>query len=145
MMQSDRANGAALLATAVVVLAIVAGIATLGAPSAARQRRLDARRSRDLIMIRGSLDDYWNRRKFLPLSLDTLVSDHDLASVPHDPETGAPYPYSVTTPSTFRLCATFQRSSDDDADDRRFAIADRHWQHAVGLTCFDLAPHTTTH
>jgi hypothetical protein len=141
--RSGRISVPAILATAAVIVVVVAALITLGNPSIARQQRLDTRRVRDLIKISGAIDAYWSRRTLLPPSLDSLASAHDLTTVPHDPVTKVPYTYSVTAAGTYRICATFEQPSDDQADQYiiRYGLNVRRWQHAVGFTCFDITAH----
>jgi hypothetical protein len=44
----------------------------------------------------------------------SLVSDHDLDSVPRDPVTTVAYQYTATARDAFRLCATFAQPAADD-------------------------------
>jgi len=89
-----------------------------------------------------AIDEYWNSHKALPPALDSLVSDHQLNRVPHDPTTNAPYQFTVTESKTFRLCATFEQPSDEEQ--QPFGLTyyggPRSWHHGVGPTCFDLHP-----
>lgn len=149
-MLAGRTSIPAVVAIGVVVGTVIAAVVVLGPPSKQRQRRLDVRRTQDLAAIAFAVDQYWDRRKELPKSLDTLVSDHHLPQVPHDPETDAPYQFTVMPPTAFRLCATFAQLSDQD--DGRSEIAEysgyvgqRSWHHGVGPTCFDLVVHDRSH
>jgi hypothetical protein len=143
-MGSRRISTPAAVAMGAVVVTLVTALVVLGSPSAQRQRRLDARRVEDLEHVTYAVDAYWDRHKALPPVLDTVVSDHRLDRVPHDPATNAPYQFTVTEAKAFRLCATFEQSSDED-EPSPFPIdygggLPRSWHHGVGLTCFDLAP-----
>lgn len=141
-MAPRRVSAPAVVATAVVVLTIVAAVVVIGPPSRQRQHRLDARRVSDLGSLAYAIDEYWNNRKALPLTLDSLVSGHQLDRVPRDPTTTAPYQFTITDPKTFKICATFEQPSDEERDP--FGVTyyggPRSWHHGVGPTCFDLHP-----
>ena len=130
----------AVVGTAAVVATVIAALIVLGAPSTQRQRRFDARRTEDLARIAFAIDQYSARHQALPAALDTLVSAHQLDRVPRDPETSAPYPFTVTGPNAYTLCATFRQPSDeDDTPTLSFYTGPRSWRHGAGQTCFDLA------
>lgn len=127
-----------LLATTVVVAALVWGFFLVGSPGLRRTERLDERRLEDLQGIvwelRDLVYDHQNRdhpRRPLPASLDELVA-RARSTRPSilDPETGAPYEYRVTGPLTYELCATFTGAR--AKDERPF------WNHAPGRVCFAL-------
>jgi hypothetical protein len=144
------AGAAATIAAAVVV---IAGLITLGAPSRARERRLDGVRVGDLAMLSASIDEYWKKHAALPEVLDSLVSTHELDRVPADPESKAAYTYLVSGARSYRLCASFAQPTDTSAGanggDGIFSISgyigayERHshsWRHGSGESCFDLTP-----
>ena len=60
---------AGLAATAAAVLAIIAGLITLGTPSHARERRLDELRIEDLSRLSAAVDAYWTKQAALPATL----------------------------------------------------------------------------
>ncbi len=144
------AGVAATIAAAVVV---IAGLITLGAPSRARERRLDGVRVGDLSMLSTSIDAYWSKHAALPDVLDSLVSKHEIDRVPADPESKAAYTYLVSGARSYRLCATFAQQTDtsqgaNDGDGIVFSSGyigpyGRHshsWRHGKGESCFDLTP-----
>ena len=116
-----------------VVAVIVAGLVLMGSPSAARMRRLDQIRVRDLKTLSVSVLVYWQGQGMLPTSVEAL------ATVPNasfrstmDPSTGEPYSYRVIGGSRYELCATF------DAEDVDGEYGDRFWAHGAGRKCFEL-------
>lgn len=129
------AAGAATL----VVLAIVAGLATVGGPGAARLDRLDAARLDDLRAIDRAAAAVWNRMGTVPSSLDSLSALSSL-SPDHliDPETGEPYTYRGLSDSTAEVCATFARES--DASERYASEWSDIGEHPAGRHCFTLYP-----
>jgi hypothetical protein len=146
----------AILATLVVAATIVAALITLGPPSVARAEHLDVLREQDLAAIEGALYAYHNHGDSLPASLEPLVIAHDLTRIPHDPSTNEPYTYTVTGPSAYSICATFQRPSNDEDSSlgtnhiyvgRSAFVTWRHgpWRHGAGHTCFDEKLPPSTH
>jgi hypothetical protein len=135
-----RKFGAAAAALAAVTF--VWGVFVVGSPVSERQRKLDERRIGDLESIESSIDRLClgpaesraegrphDLVKPLPASL-LEVTKGAVATRPAvlDPATGAGYDYRVTGPSTFELCATFDRSRDEDGRAR--------WNHPAGRHCF---------
>jgi len=114
---------------------VTAGLFVAGGPGAARQHRLDERRTQDLEMLTFAIQRHYNRHRAPPPSLDTLRVEHEINDVPADPETRAPYRYEVTGPAGYRLCATFQTRSDD-------TFGRSSWAHDTGSVCFDRGPLT---
>jgi hypothetical protein len=47
----------------------------------------------------------------------------------HDPQTGEPYGYTVSSETSYRLCATFDAARDEEVDPS--------WNHPSGLHCFE--------
>ena len=132
---------AAWASSAVVLLAVGVGVFVAGSPAEARLRKFDVRRMEDVRMIYGEVmnqtvgTDWRNPEvkpalnKPLPPSLEA-VTRNALRQRPRiqDPATSAPYGYQVVNPSTFRVCASFDRARDEPGD-----VA---WNHPSGLHCF---------
>ena len=132
---------AGVAATIAAVLAVIAGLITLGTPSHARERRLDELRTQDLARLSNAVDEYWSKHAALPLTLDSLVSQRQLDRVPRDPETNAPYAYLPSGERSYRLCATFTQPSDSSSsrDSMLRVNLEKHsWRHGAGNSCFDL-------
>ncbi len=127
----------AIIVTVIVVLSITAAILLLDPPAVQRQRRLDARRVKDLTGISYSIDSYWERKKSLPPDLATLEREPGLGVPLKDPQTGIAYGYEVTAPKSYRLCAVFELDSSDESREYRLS---RKWSHGAGKQCFDLQP-----
>lgn len=128
-------GGAALV---IVLVAIAGGLFVIGGPGDARLERLDRERTDDLRRIEQAIAEAWRRADALPASLDTLrsinrVMPDDLI----DPTTSEPYEYRVLSDSTYELCATFDRPSDE-------ATIAYEWtgvgDHDAGLNCFTIHP-----
>ena len=66
---------------------IMAGIATIGYGTAVTHSR-EAVLKEDLFRMRDAIDQYFADRSEYPASLDTLVSERYLRSIPDDPFTG---------------------------------------------------------
>jgi hypothetical protein len=67
--------------------------------------------------------------------LGELSREGGISIVANDPS-GAPYEYEITGSETFRLCATFQRSSAEQGRGADF------WSHDAGRQCFRFAATT---
>ena len=140
-MTRPAVSRAGVAATIAAVLAIVAGLITLGTPSHARERRLDELRTEDLARLSDAVDEYWTRHAALPPTLDSLVSQRQLDRVPADPQTNSAYTYLASGERSYRLCATFAQPF-DSASTRPYAdgveLGKHSWRHGAGESCFDL-------
>jgi type II secretory pathway pseudopilin PulG len=119
---------------AIVLLAIVIGLAVIGSPADERARRLDERRVRALQGLAGAVDEYWRVRGRLPQSIAELIRDPRVVTDTRDPVSGQEYVYRTVTDQTYQLCADFERQSVGMSDARL-------WAHRSGRHCFDLDVH----
>ena len=126
------------ISSVVVIGAIIWGIVLVGTPRVVRLQRFDEQRLQDLKTIFREVQslchdpDIKDRLKRpLPSSLDEIST---LARVERinlwDPETGQRYEYTVTSPTTYVLCATFSHGRDSDAQ--------VFWNHLPGRQCFSV-------
>jgi type II secretory pathway pseudopilin PulG len=122
------------IATAVVAAAVICALVMLGAPSAQRQRKMDAVRIQDLTTIASHVNGYFTGHKTLPADLGTLAKEPGYRIRQSDPETGKPYDYQILDSTTYRLCAEFATDSSSKSSD---AYANVKWAHAQGHHCFD--------
>ena len=76
------------IGVAVVLLAIVIGLAVVGSPADERARRLDERRVRALQGFAGAVDEYWRVRGRVPQSIAELMRDPRVIADTKDPATG---------------------------------------------------------
>ena len=125
-----------VISSAVVIGAIVWGVAVVGTPRTARLQRFDQQRVQDLQTIFREVQalchdpDIKDRLKRpLPATLDELAL---LARTERinltDPETSQRYEYTVTGQTTYELCATFSLQRDSDLQ--------VFWNHPTGRYCF---------
>lgn len=89
---------------AVAAVAVIAGLATVGGPGAARLERYDERRVRDVAELVNAIERHRIFTGNLPESLDAVRTDRAGRPPIHDPETGAPYEYEVLADKRFRVC-----------------------------------------
>jgi hypothetical protein len=140
-MTQPPVSRAGLAATFAAVLAIIAGLVTLGKPSHARERRLDELRVGDLSRLSDAVDVYWTRHAILPPTLDSLVSQNQLERVPVDPQSNSAYTYLASGERSYRLCATFAQPSDTTLPlgyAEGIGVTKHSWRHGAGESCFDL-------
>jgi hypothetical protein len=120
----------AAAAPVAVAAAVIAGLFAFGLPGEQRKARFDERRVEDLQKISRAIDFYWKRHRQLPQSLANLSGEPGVAPIPNDPAHGSAYEYQVSGADTYRLCAVFDRNSDETASG--------YWWHGPGRHCFDL-------
>ena len=125
-----------LLATIAVAAVIVLALRMTGAPSEARERRIDAARVEALSDITRAMDVYHSRHKRFPVDLRALRDD-SMGNVT-DPETGEFFEYRLVDADRYELCATFANASDPQ-DGQDF------WAHRPGRACYQLKPRMVDH
>jgi hypothetical protein len=126
---------------AIVALTIVWGIVLAGSPGQERERKFDDQRLQDLRTIESEIYTITHDnkpvtgyetelRKPLPASLDEVSKNATYAAVTTtDPETGVPYEYTVETPTTYKLCASFNLAREQQYD--------VFWDHPAGHHCYE--------
>ena len=123
-----------VVASAVVVLSITAGIIAIGSPSEGRFEQLDAGRVTDLQNIMRATDEFWSRNERLPTGLTELADDPRASVNTLDPGSAAPYGYRIVDEDGYELCATFDRPSTESPGRPR----EDFWRHGAGERCFEL-------
>ena len=112
-------------------VAVIAGLAVLGSPGEARDRRLDARRVDDFRGLANAIDLYWSREQRLPETLDALLTLDGEEPGLHDPVSGRPYEYRAVSVRRFELCAEFV-GAETETDEQDF------WRHPSGRHCYEM-------
>jgi hypothetical protein len=120
----------AVLSTFVVIVAVILGFWSIGAPSNQRTLRADRKRVQDLYQLSGQIRQRFNAGRKLPDHLDELPS-----AALADPVTRIGYEYHPTGGSQYDLCATFSMSSQQNDPNPRAS----QWVHPVGHYCFHLS------
>jgi hypothetical protein len=129
----------ALAASTVVAAALAWGFYLVGSPMDRRQVRFDEQRLQDLqtiareirLMVVDSHGDKNELKEALPKTLaEAIERARDQQINSRDPDTGAPYEYTVKNDSTFEICAQFARPRDWDSD--------VFWNHAAGKHCYTI-------
>src|SRR3989344_4996088 len=98
---------------AVVLAAIIAGFIVAGSPQQERLRRFDQERLNHLQILQSEIISYWTNKNKLPENLNLLEDSIRGFRVPTDPQNGGEYPYQITGPLSFSICATFNLPSLD--------------------------------
>lgn len=125
-------------AGAVVLVAVVAGFFVIGSPMAAREARFDAQRVNDLQNIQYQLVSFWQSKTALPDTPTPLNDSIQGFVVPVDPQTGNAYEYQKTASTTFALCATFKKASNDTSMTKPVGMDSSDvWDHPAGRYCFE--------
>lgn len=124
---------AAIGASLVVAVAVIAGLMLAGSPAEERDRRVDGLRVAALQQLASVISIYYEESGSLPLRLADLVDGRNLQELPTDPVSGQPYVYEPEADDSYGLCATFDEAS--QAGD-----AAEFWMHGAGRSCFRLSP-----
>lgn len=137
---SRQGAGRSLLVTATVLVIATLAVAlwVMESPSKQRDRRIDERRTEQLVAIADAIDAWTANHKRLPASLAELSNQPGYSIVMVDPVKGTPYEYQAVSERAYRLCASFATSTAD----RRPGTSpvswhEKHWMHPAGRHCFD--------
>ncbi len=134
---------------AAVTGTFVAGMAVAGKPADQRRLHADQQRVEDLRQIAHSVEQWRSsaraaakataetdtRDPGLPASLEDLETQQHRRQVV-DPETKEQYRYEALTPTTYRLCATFDTAT--PAAQPMHINHGRFWDHPEGAHCYVL-------
>jgi hypothetical protein len=124
--------------------AVVGGVVVSGPPARVTQAKLDQQRVTDIVGISQAL--YANRDLLgvRPKTLDEVLrlpSQQDPRPRLADPASDQRYEYKSIGGFTYRLCAKFDLSSDEDA--RVYRPVPAAWVHGFGRHCYALDLYVT--
>ena len=150
----------AWIAAALVLASIVGGFVIMGSPGTAREKRFDMERVSNLQNIQWQIVNYWQQKEKFPKGLSELEDSIGGWRSPKDPDTDTAYEYVVGDGLSFKLCASFSRSTIGEREKLKgrggsigkggisystpayngigIGIAD-NWEHDGGRFCFDRA------
>ncbi len=129
-----RGRVMAIVASLVVIAAVVAGIASIGLPGAQRQARLDERRIEDLQRIVEAVELHHREHGRLPADLATAAARPGWGLALLDPVSGEAYAYRPLQGDRFELCAVF--ATDSGRRGGPGWNAPLEWHHGAGRHCF---------
>lgn len=117
---------------ALVTFAAVATSIWLDPPAEYRAHAMDGKRLGRLRTVESSISAYFNLNQKLPANLEVLDEQrHRLTSDDwHDPATGQPFEYEIIGDRSYKLCATFERASEE----RFYSYG---YKHNAGHDCFE--------
>ncbi len=122
----------------IVLVSVIAGFFIIGSPMAARDARFDTERVSDLQSIQWQLVSYWQSKTALPDDIAQLNDSIQGFVVPVDPETSTAYEYQKTASTTFALCTTFKKASNDTSMTKPIGMDQNEvWNHPAGRYCFE--------
>lgn len=142
----DRARMVGWGAGVLVVASIAAGFFIMGSPAEVRLYRFDSQKVSDLQNIQWQVVNYWQQKQELPGNLEQVADPISGQTIPVDPQTGEAYSYKVTGNVNFRLCANFNKDSEDSKAQASIAresmyyygeTGAENWQHGTGEVCFE--------
>ena len=138
-------RGYLIVSSLIVVAGIVGAFFVTGSPLQGRAERFDEQRVNDLRAIHSEILNisYGNQGyppspepmtdlpNPLPANLDEVAAHAVYQKINTvDPETGAPYEYTVLSPTSYEICATFALDRDQQYD--------IFWNHPAGRHCYSV-------
>lgn len=132
-----------LIASVVVVIALVVGFMHTETPAVAHDMRIDEEQINDLVSIEWRVAEYYELEGSLPETLDEVYVNTDL--MPTAPKEREPYAYNKLTDTSFELCAEFaEPSQQSDIEALRPVMYEKgtiinpdNWDHDAGIVCFE--------
>ena len=149
--KSKLPKAVAYASSAFALAVIIAGFFIVGTPSKQRAFRFDQERIGHLQGLQSEIINYWTLKERLPESLDKLRNEISGFAPSVDPETGAPYEYTIKEKLKFELCAAFTTDSMPDSKFNKgfsepapvgryydpYGTSINYWTHSAGRTCFE--------
>jgi len=127
-----------MIATGLVVIAIILGFVAAGSPTRQRDLRFDQTRINDLQQIQSQITNYWQLNGVLPPELSALEDSLSYYSIPQDPETGNVYTYTIKSDTSFELCADFNLEDNGKTASTYYGPGPgNNWTHQAGQSCFE--------
>src|SRR5258708_10129974 len=127
------------------LVSVVYGLTIIPSPAQEHDRSLDHKRVVDLGELHTAIETQYQQNSALPQSLGEITATNDDPSSPlnkTDPQTNQPYEYKITSPTTYKLCATFATDSSKedpatyDANNYNYATYKDQFKHLSGHYCF---------
>jgi len=133
-----------IFASFLIILGSVAwGFSVLGSPRTQQLLKYDEQKVSDLQNINGQVTNFYSSKGFLPKTMEDMSSGDYYGVSRVDPQTQKPYAYEKTTDLTYKLCAEFNKSSDDKTsqtypyvDMMPYGSTSASWTHPAGRYCF---------
>ncbi|HEX2053448.1 MAG TPA: hypothetical protein VHJ78_06970 [Actinomycetota bacterium] len=130
-----------VLATAVVVGLVVAGLFAVGSPATARKARIDQERRNRITQLHYLLASHVREEGSLPSDLasvdEEVLRQHGFSQdMRKDPETGEFFEYRRISEREYEVCADFLLSSDEEQA-REFGPFPGDVSHEAGRNCYD--------
>lgn len=129
-----RGRAFAIAAAAAVGAVFAIGLAAAGTPARQRQLEADRTRAQDLRNLATAIRGAHGAAGRMPPNLGALGTSRRLRL--EDPETRRPYEYSLEGGSRYALCARFAADSSEDSG-LQFRPGS-FWNHGPGRVCFQL-------
>lgn len=128
----------AVTLSAIVTIAIVAGIIVAGTPAEERTRRADEQRVTDLQNLTYAIDTHYVNEGTLPETTEQAARQPNVyVQRITDPQSNEPYTYRATGETTYQLCATFEEPTPAVPERAEVPPELSFWSHDAGTHCYD--------
>jgi len=132
-----------------ILATIVSGFFIIGSPGEVRLYRFDDQKVSDLQNIQYQVVSYWQTQGSIPGKLSDLNDSLGGYTVPLDTQTGSAYIYATTSSMSFKLCATFNATTQANSPTATniaypsmpdgstgYDLQSSSWYHQAGNVCF---------
>lgn len=120
--------------------AVVYGFTSTGSPFYVRMQKFDTKRATDISSISYEVQNYYEKNKVLPNSLDEVKQSASYSSFEiTDPETKKSYEYEKGVGSVYKICANFSTSTLEGSDKNPNTLyLDKKFLHPKGRYCYSM-------
>ncbi len=123
-----------------VIGAVAYGFTSTGSPFYVRMQKFDAKRTADIVAMSYEIQNYYEKNKSLPNSLNDIKQSGSYSSYEIiDPETKKPYTYEPGIGSSYKICANFSTSTLEESGRKSMPVMYGYideYIHPKGSTCF---------
>lgn len=129
-----------IVSAIIIILAIIWGFSVLGSPRTQRLYKYDQQKVSDLANISNQVTNYYSAKGAVPVSFAEMSALNYYLPQTVDQQTQKPYEYQKTGNLTYKLCAEFNKASDDKYkpySSDSYPNNMSSWSHPVGRYCFD--------
>jgi hypothetical protein len=120
-----------------VVASIVWGFVVIGSPRTQQLFKYDIQKISDLQNLDSQIQSYYYSKNMLPATMTDITGMAYYLNA-KDSQTGVDYVYEKVSEVDYKLCAVFNKDSQDDVNNKTMYIGgyNANWTHPKGQYCF---------
>ncbi|MDQ5949097.1 MAG: hypothetical protein QG589_223 [Patescibacteria group bacterium] len=125
------------IALVFVIASIIWGFVVIGSPRTQQLFKYDIQKISDLQNLDSQVQSYYYSKNTLPETMADITGMAYYLNA-KDPQTGVSYVYEKVDVANYKLCAVFNKDSQDDVNNKTMYIGgyNANWTHPAGQYCF---------